>query len=603
MPDAVGWQNLWTRSRFTGVMITSLALAAALSASQPLGLRGDVAPVGKGKSGTVVAVGFQVAPEDRQRAGPRVRVEVTLLHGKELVDRGTAVVDVAADGSAMLYREWPPGEGRVRIVVESLDGGAQGAWEETFVVPVEARPFEAPPGASADAVALAPGVASPEGETVQFLPPPREGGIGALQLEVKVPPDTARVEFSQDGQALVTRQRPPWTVSVELGEVAHRTTVHAVAFRGDGSFIGEDALVLNAPANRLPVEILVGPESAHEGSRTVTVSVGSPAVDGVTLKADEKVLATWLKCPCAVRVSSADLKGVKVLSAEAHDERGTRGEAVKVLGEAGFGGEVRVEEVELPVVVLDREGRLITGLPRDAFRVLEDGVEVPVDAFATTADLPLSLGIAVDVSGSMKPEFPRVRQAVDAFLSRVARPGDRMFLLTFAWDPEIRVGWTGQRENIADALARVEPNGGTSLHDAVVRALEQFRSRRGRNAVVLLTDGDDTTSRTAWDVTLRYVRTARTPVFTIGFNISKIDFFIRDRLKELAADTGGEAFFAGKTNLDDVYRRIGDQLRAQYVISYRSPSNKARDAFRTVKVEVKREGLLARTIAGYYPSS
>jgi len=136
-----------------------------------------------------------------------------------------------------------------------------------------------------------------------------------------------------------------------------------------------------------------------------------------------------------------------------------------------------------------------------------------------------------------------------------------------------------------------------------VRALERFRGRRGRSALVLLSDGDDNSSRTSWDVTLRYVRTARVPIFTIGYRISKLDFLVRERLKDLARATGAEVFYAPKkSDLADVYKRIDEQLRAQYLLTYRSPSNDPADLFRTVKVEVKGEGLSVRTIAGYFPS-
>jgi len=81
-----------------------------------------------------------------------------------------------------------------------------------------------------------------------------------------------------------------------------------------------------------------------------------------------------------------------------------------------------------------------------------------------------------------------------------------------------------------------------------------------------------------------------------------LDFFVREHLKDLTTATGGESFYAGKGALDDVYRRISDQLRAQYLLSYRSPSTKGAQEFRTVRVEVKGDGLVARTIAGYFPS-
>jgi Ca-activated chloride channel family protein len=583
-------------------MVLSLIVAAATATAPPLALRVEVQPLGRGPQATVVGIVIQVAPEDRARAGERLRVSVSLLQGGQVVDRGEAVVSLEQDGSAMLYREWPPGEGEVRVAVASVEGTATGGWMGKVVVPVETTPFEPTPGGAPDALALAP-LAAASG-VVHFRPPVRSGGIEAIQLEVDVPEGTAHVEFFQDAQMLYQRQRSPWTVSVPLGQIAKRTTVRAVAYGKDGSFLGEDAVVLNAPSNQLPVEILLGPELPGAQGRQVTVSIGgAPGVTEVVLRADDRAVARWTACPCVVQLSAETFKQMKVLSAEATNRDGARGEAVRVLGTTGYTESVRVEVVELPVTIFDREGKLVTGLPRDAFRVFEDGKEVPLEGFATTEELPLALGVLVDTSGSMLQEFPEVRRAVAGFGTRLLRPGDKYFLMTFSFEPHMQVEWAADPEGLVGALERVTPEGGTALFDAIVRALELYRGRRGRSALVVLSDGDDNSSRTSWDVTLRYVRTARVPIFTIGYRISVLDFLVRERLKDLARATGAEVFYAPKKgDLPDVYKRIDEQLRAQYLLTYRSPSNKPPDQFRTVRVEVKGEGLSVRTIAGYFPS-
>jgi Ca-activated chloride channel family protein len=549
----------------------------------------------------VVGVAVQVAPEDRERAGARVRIEVTLIKDQRVLDTGTAVIELADDGSGMLYREWPPGEGEARVLLESLDGLARGVWKGPVAVPVEERPFEVPEGAPADAVAL--GAVLPPGEgAVRCLPPPRSGGIGALQLEVEAPPATAKVEFFQDDQPLVARRRPPWTVSVPLGEIARRTTVRAAAYAADGGFLGEDALVLNGPAGQLAVAILLGPEpKAGESGRTLTVSVGGARnLEEVTLRADETVIAQWRTCPCAVTVPLERLAAAKVLSAEARGPRGLRGEAVKLMGGEGFAGEIRVEQVELPVVVTDAAGRLMTDLAASDFRVFEDGVEVTIDSFATTADLPLSLGLVVDASGSMIEPFPQVRRAVAGFLSSVTRPEDNLFLLVFSFDAKVLVDWTHDPQALTSMLERVEPNGGTSLHDAVVRSLEHFRGRRGGPRWCLL-------GRRRHHLPHRLGRVASCARHACRCSRSASASparLLRARAAlDLAEDSGGAVFYATSSEtLDKVYRAISDQLRAQFLLSYRSPSSKPPQEFRAVRIEVRREGLNARTIVGYYPS-
>jgi len=590
------------------MMLMAVAvLAASLAAEPPLALRGETESLGRGRDGTVVGVVFQVAPEDRERAGERVRAVVTLVRDGVVLDRISTVVDLGPDGSAMLFREWPAGPGQVRVVVESLDGRLQGAWHGPITVVREEEPFEAPVDGPADALVLDPSspVAVPVPGSVRFLPPPRAGGIGALQLEVDAPEETAAVEFSRDGQRLVQRNRPPWTVSVNLGEVVRRTVVRATALDGRGRVLGEDALVLNAPAGQIPVEILLGPEGKDkEDGRLVTVAIGDRTpIEEVILRAGDEVVGRWLRCPCVVRVPDSVLAGKAVLLAEARGAGGLRGEGMRVLAGDVFVEQVRVEQVELPLVVKGPDGRPVTGLGRESFRVFEDGVEVPIQAFGTTAELPLSLGIAVDLSGSMRDVWDEVRMAVDQFSSRLLRPGDEVFLLTFSWESRVMVDWTADGSVLGPVLSRVSPEGGTSLYDALVDSLLQFRGRTGRTALVLLSDGDDTTSRTNWDVTLRFAQTARIPIFPVGYRIGRLAVGIRGRLRELAESTGGELIFVPRSgDLGDAYDRISEQLRAQYLISYRSPSAKPPGEFRSVRVEVAGEGLTARTIAGYYPS-
>jgi len=582
-------------------MVSIVLLAVLAAAEPPVALRVEAQCLGRGTTGTVVGVVVQVAPEERAALGERVRLSLSFARGGEVVDRGSAVVALALDGSALLYREWPVGEGTVTVALEGLDGTRSGAWRGPFAVVAMEEPFAAPADATADAIALA--VTQPDPGGVSFNPPPRTGGIGALLLELAAPERTARVEFLQDDEPLVQKQRPPWTVSVSLGEVPRRTVIRAVAWSGEGVFIGEDALVLNGPASQLPVEILLAPAAAAGEERTVTVTSGGTArLEEVTLRLDDTPLARWLQCPCVVRLPAAALSAGRVLVAEARAAGGRRGEAVRVLGGSGFVEEVRVDQVELAVVVTDAAGRLLTELPREAFTVFEDGVEVAVEGFGTTAELPLSLGLLVDTSGSMIKTFADVRSAVSVFARDLLRAGDSYFLTTFSFDAEEELAWTNDAQRLPGALDRIQPEGGTALHDALVRSLEQFRARCGRTALVLLTDGDDTSSRTGWDVALRFCRTVRTPVFPIGLRISVLDFQARARMRDIAEATGGEAFFAPRADeLSGAYKRIADQLRAQYLLTYRSPSTKGKDEFRTVRVAVRQEGATARTIAGYYP--
>jgi len=584
--------------------LVPLALAlVTLGADKPVALLVEVEALGRGNQGTVLGVVIQVAPEDRARLGEKVRVSTILLAAGQVVDRQPAVVELEADGSALLHREWLPGTYELRVEVASLDGVSSGLWIDDVTVPESDQPFSAPEGAAPDAVALQ--VTPPRPGAVRFLPPPDRGGIGGLQLEVEAPEGTASIEFSHDGEVVGRRNRPPWTVSVPLGEIVRRTVVRAVARDAAGNFLGEDALVLNSPTDQLGVEILLAPKDpSYPARRTVTVSVtGASTLQQVNLSLDDRPVARWLDCPCVAELAAQDIEAASILAAEAIGANGARGDAVLTLeGASGFSSTVTVELVELPVVVLDAGDQPVAGLTAAAFKVFEDDQPVSIEGFGTTADLPLSLALAVDVSGSMTETFPEVKRAVSGFADALLAPGDEVILLTFAWDTTVVVDWTDQKHAVTTKLDRVVPEGGTSLHDAVVRSLEQFRGRRGRQALVLLTDGEDTTSRTGWQAAERYAHTMRIPIFPIGLGLGGMEFAARKVLRDLAEESGGAAFFPKDAEaLPAVYDRIAELLRSQYLLWYRSSSNKPPEELRSVRVEVADDSLTVRTIRGYYP--
>ena len=585
-------------------LLLLFAAGNAYAETKPLALSGHAEALGNGSDGTVMGIVFQIAPEDRKRAGDRVRAVTTLRMGDEIIDRQRGVVVLEPDGSAMLYREWDPGTYTLEINIANLNGTASGAWlGEIEVLPVE-TPFEAPEGAPVDAIAL--DLTPPREGGVSFKPPPNLGGLGAVQLEVEAPESTASVEFTHDGDSLGRRNRAPWTVSIPLGEIIRRTEIRAVALDAEGNYLGEDAIVLNNPSGQIGVQILLAPESSITNGRraiTIATSAGKKEIHQVTLHLDAEMIARWATCPCVIEVPVTRLQGAAILSAEVVDADGSRGDAVYTLGGGGgFVGSVRVELVELPVVVLNQNGMPVIGLELDNFTVYEDEEQVEVEGFGTTADLPLSLAIAVDTSGSMIEDFPKVRRAVRGFTDELLEEGDQAVLIRFSWDARVQVNWTDNIKALVGDLDTVTPEGGTSLHDAVVRSLEQFRGRRGRQAVVLLTDGEDTTSRTDWKVAERFAHTMRIPVFSIGLGVGKLAFSNRKILTGLAEETGGEVFFPKKVEeLPAVYARIAELLRSQYLLWYPSPSDKSPEEFRKIEVTVNQPDTVVNTIAGYYP--
>ena len=158
---------------------------------------------------------------------------------------------------------------------------------------------------------------------------------------------------------------------------------------------------------------------------------------------------------------------------------------------------------------------------------------------------------------------------------------------------------TDDVEGVITSLHGLQAVGYTSLHDAIVTSLYYFRGVRGQRALVLLSDGDDTSSHTAFRDALEYAKRSGVAIYTIGLGVSPLSADIRRKLSMLSNETGGRSFFVEKAGqLVGVYDQIEKELRSRYYLAY-TPSGPAGDDYRPVEVKVK-NGMKARTIRGYY---
>jgi Ca-activated chloride channel family protein len=147
-----------------------------------------------------------------------------------------------------------------------------------------------------------------------------------------------------------------------------------------------------------------------------------------------------------------------------------------------------------------------------------------------------------------------------------------------------------------------EASGGTALYDAIVTGLYRFRTLQGRKALIILTDGEDTTSRTSYEEMLTYARSARVPLYFIGVGLGLFDASGTSKMKALAAETGGIAYFIHDIKqIDETYARLDKDLRSQYLIAYNMQSTTKDRTYRKVEVKVDKPGTTARTIHGFIP--
>jgi VWFA-related protein len=181
-------------------------------------------------------------------------------------------------------------------------------------------------------------------------------------------------------------------------------------------------------------------------------------------------------------------------------------------------------------------------------------------------------------------------------------PRDKAFLLSFSKDPVLLVPPTDDLRAIEASLEGLQSIGWTALHDAVVTSLYYFRAFRGQRALIVLSDGDDSASRYAFHEALEYARRSGVVIYTVGLDVGRMQGSIRNKLSNLASETGGRNFFIREAaELASVYREIEEELRSQYLVAYNSDNSSPDDAFRGIEVKVRGGKLSARSLRGYYP--
>ena len=273
--------------------------------------------------------------------------------------------------------------------------------------------------------------------------------------------------------------------------------------------------------------------------------------------------------------------------------------------------QVDVNLVLVNVTVTDDWNRIVTGLEKDNFSVLE-GSEVQEVRHFSSEDAPISLGVIFDMSGSMSDKITKAREAVIEFF-KTANPQDEFFMITFNDRPELSADFTKSVEDIQGKLIYTVPRGSTALLDAIYMGVSKMKdARNSKKALLIISDGGDNHSRYTENEIKSLVKEADVQIYSIGiFSQSPIqqeEINGPSLLTEISQVTGGRMFTINNPNeLADVATKIGIELRNQYVLGYR-PNNKHKDGrWRKIKVKLNPpKGLPHLNVyarAGYYAPS
>ena len=430
---------------------------------------------------------------------------------------------------------------------------------------------------------------------------------GLQHIETLVTGDRIKsVEFYLDARKVMTKRLPPYTLDLDFGPVPQTHKIRAVGIDEKGDVVTGDEIVANTGTDPFRVQI-VTPRIATNlhGKVRVEMEANVPEgkeLDHVELWLNETKLATLFSPPFVQTIDIPVSQGVGYLRAVAalKDAAIQPVEDVVFINSPAFMQEVNVHLVELPTTVVSG-GKVLNNLTQNDFKVIDEGKPVTISKFEYVKNLPLSIGLAVDTSASMQPRMDEARKAGGEFFKNVLHSGDKAFVIAFNDTPTMVQKWSPKLADLNAGLASLRAEESTALYDAVVLSLYNFVGVKGQRALVVISDGKDTSSKFNFDQSLEYARRAAVPIYIVGVGIRSTEAETRFKMQRFAAETGGSVYYIeSASDLNKIYSQIQEELRSQYVLGIYPPEGvKPGSKWREVTVQVAQGK--AKTIRGYYP--
>jgi Ca-activated chloride channel family protein len=502
-----------------------------------------------------------------------------------------------------------PNSYKARLRVTDVHSGAEAIVENALEVPElfdTAEVKQQKSEASTQIATLKDAIESNE-TSLRIVPLADELLSGLQHIETMVVGDKIKgVEFYLDGRKVMVKRQPPYTLDLDFGDVPRARRIRAVALDDKGQILTGDEVVVNTGTDPFRVRI-VAPRVAVNlhGKTRVEMAVKTPEgkqLDKLQLFFNETPVATLYGPPYVQTIDIPEKEGVSYIRAVASlkDDPTPPIEDVVMINTPQFMEEVNVHLVELPTTVL-ANGHPVTSLGQTSFKVLDEGKPVKISKFEYVKNLPLSIGMAVDTSGSMLPRMNESQKAGAQFFKNVLKPGDKAFLVSFDTQPLLVQKWSSHVADLNAGLSKLRAEESTSLYDAIVFSLYNFLGVKGQRALVVITDGRDTSSKFSFDQSLEYARRTAVPIYAIAIGMKATDIDVKYKLQKFCSETGGSLYSIDSVEqLSRIYDDIQNELRSQYVLGFYPPGDvKAGGKWREISVQVS-EGH-AKTIRGYYP--
>ena len=339
-----------------------------------------------------------------------------------------------------------------------------------------------------------------------------------------------------------------------------------------------------------------GPEFVAGVTRiTAEVTAADPSeIDRVEFFVKDKLIFIDREAPWTCTYDFGEESRAWVIRAVAYHKEGYSVSDVVVTRKITISAFEEVNRVILWVTVTDPSDRVVENLTKDDFTVLEDGVKQEIREFSRE-DRAITMAMVLDSSGSMRDSMKELHEAASGFIDTL-RPIDRALVIDFDDKVFLLQDITADLAALKDAVTSTEALGSTALYDSLHAAYRKLRGVEGRKAVILLTDGDDTSSLYGYERILEEVKGGSIMIFTIGLGEAK-----KSVLRELAETTGGRAFFVSKASeLAGTYKKIAEELQRQYYISYATANKNWNGRFVKLEVVPRDKHWTVRARKGYF---
>lgn len=502
-----------------------------------------------------------------------------------------------------------PGEYRLVLKVDDLHSDKAWRHDLRLDVPTSDQALEAVSYTDPETEELfrevAEAVAAGE-DGLRIVPPQDDLLTGFVRFDTLVAGDAiSKVRFFLDDKEVLTKNRPPYSVQIDLGPYPDLHTLRVEGLDREGNLLAEDDLLVNSGGYRFILDLREPrPGKTYTKSLRARAEIEVPegrSLDRVEFFLNESKVATLFQEPWVHPIVLPDGNAPGYVRAVAYLADGNTTEDLAFFNSPDYIDELEIQFVELYTSVVDGQGRPIEGLQKDDFTVLEDGVEQTISRFERVEDLPIHVGVLIDSSASMVGTLDEVKRAALSFFQQAIGPKDRAAVIPFSTFPRLAVELTSDTTALGSGLAGLAPEGQTALYDSIMYALYYFAGVKGQRALLVLSDGRDESSRFDFGQTLEYARRAGVTIYPIGFRLGG-DPVARARLERLAEETGGTAHFLRDIEeLEPVYGAIQEELRSQLLIAYQSTNTDEESGFRQIQLDVDRANATVKTLSGYYP--